>query len=136
MTIRYVRQLDECGCALACTAMVLGLTYEEARERFGDPGNGWGPMRWEEELARAGWAWQFLWRGDQRTNQHRTPWPLAPWAELHMLGVAGGRHQVLMLGDGLILDPWDESRKTLAAYGDDISWMAALYNVRSSPGLI
>lgn len=131
--ISYVKQLDECGCAMACTAMVLGITYEEARAKFGNPGNGWGPSRWEEELAKEGWAWQFIWRYSQRTNQLREPWPPKPWTDLHMLGVWGGRHQALLLGDGSILDPWDESRKTLDAYAGDVAWVAGLYRVGPAP---
>ena len=59
-----VRQEDAFGCAVACVATVLGRTYGEIREAFGDVGRGFTSDVWGEFMAREGYALQHVYRID------------------------------------------------------------------------
>ena len=112
-----VQQEEPQGCAIACVAMVLGVTYTEARRRC-TPGAGpTGLMTHfvaDAVLGEAGFAIRRIYRVGPG-NVPCTPWPPAPFAPLHLAEAmtSQGGHAAVMLADGAILDPWDASRTRL-----------------------
>lgn len=135
--IAHVRQEDPYGCVIACCAMVRGVSYADVAEVLGPPGRGYTRDVWQEHLARHGFATQFLYRVDQIAREERTPWPLSPWADVHLCSVDAGRgtgsHLVVLLGDGTVLDPASDAPRRLSDYGG-ISYMAAVHQVGGFPG--
>lgn len=108
--IQHVPQEDRMGCMIASVAMILGLTYAEAAQRFDATivrRNGASFYWWMEALGQSGWSYQMRWRTDQITNTWRETWPPAPWAPLHICQVRtpDGAHMVVMREDGTVLDP-------------------------------
>lgn len=107
MIVRWVRQEDAEGCALAVLAMLTGETYADVKAAVDGVE---GPRDWEEHgcthhtidrhLATRGWFWQ-----------RRYDWPdvpLEPFAEVHhaqVLQPSGNQHFVVVLGRGAVLDP-------------------------------
>src|SRR5690242_5757128 len=108
--MKLVRQEHANGCTIACLAMVMGVTYQEAL-RFALPDGG-DPkdasichrnLHWW--LADAGFAVAVKYKVQQPGNRERPIWPLAPWADLHHVNLMYSEssklsHAVLMLGDG------------------------------------
>lgn len=130
--IAHVRQEEAFGCAIACCAMVRGVSYAEVRATLGAPGRGFTRDVWHEYLARHGFAIQHLYRIDQLARSEREVWPLAPWADVHLCSVDAGHgmgsHLVVLLRDGTVLDPATEVARRLADY-TDVAYMAAVYAV-------
>ncbi|MEW6626892.1 MAG: hypothetical protein AB1431_08905 [Pseudomonadota bacterium] len=134
--IMHVPQLEQYGCAIACCAMIRGVSYEEAAETFGPPGRGLTHDVWGEYLARHGFAVQHLYRYDQIANGPRSPWPLSPWAPAHICAVDAGHgigsHLIVLLADGAVLDPATDAPRCLSDYGR-ISFMAGIFRVGAHP---
>jgi ABC-type bacteriocin/lantibiotic exporter with double-glycine peptidase domain len=114
-----IAQKDSHGCAIASLAMVTGHDYDKVkafyhpRVDFSREGVAW--YQAEEYLARHGFAVRRFTRYNPATNELREPWPIAPFADVHMCEVVtvDGGHSVVMLADGRVLDPWDELRDSL-----------------------
>jgi hypothetical protein len=111
--IKFVFQDDDLGCMVACLAMILGKTYFECKQYFSPQHDfvteGTYLDYCLEVLLQEGYAWQARWQHSARRRTQNTPWPPAPWADLHWVMVAnlrnGGQHGVIMLRDGRVLDP-------------------------------
>jgi hypothetical protein len=133
--IAHVRQQEPYGCAIACCAMIRGVSYAEVRAVFGSPERGFTHDAWHEYLARHGFATQHLYRVDQLARAEREPWPLAPWADVHLCAVDAGHgmgsHLVVLLRDGTVLDPATDAARCLGDY-PKVSYMAAVYAVGSA----
>jgi hypothetical protein len=135
--ILHVKQRDPNGCVLACVAMIQGLTYDEARARYGDPGSGKTYHWWMDQLGQAGFAYQLYFKFSQQIGGFREPWPLQPWAPAHLCSVDAGRgsgtHLCVMLADGSILDPYFETPQRLSDY-PDVTYMAGIWQTGGSDG--
>lgn len=140
----WVRQEHENGCVVASVAMVLGATYKEVhdalapqvwwydhkepyaqddteREARWHKGTdfsvrGMDSMDAYRWLQTKGYAMQlryrYLWGREPVEN-----WPPNPWAPIHMCSVltpSDNWHEIVMLGNGTLLDPnrapgtWEE----------------------------
>jgi hypothetical protein len=139
MTIHHVRQEDACGCGIACLAMVTGRTYANVKSWEGFVGK---DVRGEHSgltyhdvmqyLTDHGYATALRFRyfpGCSDTGHHtRSPWPTAPYAPAHILSVNAGRHYVVWLPDGTVLDPQSSEPRGLGEYGD-VTYMLGVFRV-------
>lgn len=125
--IRWVQQEDPMGCWVAAMAMVTGKTYAEVKAETGRmAANGGHCWATDQYLAQNGFTIQRYWRHDQFKgrvvgeawhNDKRDPWPLAPFAPLHVCMVQTSTgHMVVMLADGTVLDPATPEPKRLSDY--------------------
>ena len=134
--VTHVRQDDRYGCVVACCAMVSETSYADVAADLGAPGRGFTRDTWMEYLARRGFAVQFHYRYDCIAGKTRDPWPLAPWADLHLCSVDAGHgdgsHVVVMRADGSVLDPVTDSPRRLSDYAA-VAYMAAVYRVEPAP---
>lgn len=125
MKIEHVRQEHSHDCGIACMAMVMGVSLEEARAAYerrypGATANGRGitqgitDVELDVVLAEEGYATARLYSGTK--DRPRTPWPPRPWADAHIACVllANGGHFVVLLRDGTVLDPAHDEPTTLA----------------------
>lgn len=123
MSISYVAQPNGYGCAIACTAMIVGKTYDEMEQWFLDAGLARERMQkgihvfiYAEALWRHGYVLRERWMTDPIKN---TPgdwtWPPEPFAPVHICcaDVAVGHHAFLMLADGTVLDPYKRERDSI-----------------------
>ncbi|MRI57769.1 hypothetical protein D8770_28315 [Methylobacterium sp. DB1607] len=128
----HIRQNDRYGCVVACCAIVRGVPYAEVATDLGPPGRGFTHDTWMEYLARHGFAFQFHYQYDCISGKVRDPWPLSPWADLHICSVDAGHgpgsHAVVMLCDGTVLDPAADAPRRLNDYAS-VAYMAAVYAV-------
>lgn len=112
MTVQRVEQEDKMGCGLACLAMLTGETYRQVKSKV---------VRWEENhgvaefmmkdyLVEQGYASAMKYPHSSSMKIDRTPWPPAPFADVHFVCLdafgSEGFHYVIMLRDGSIIDPW------------------------------
>lgn len=119
MLTTYVKQEHMKGCMVATMAMILGKSYQETLALFPcspDDNNGFSSFVGDTLLVEEGYAVARKYK--TRTgynNQKRAIWPPEPWCDIHWCEVmtAAGGHAIVMLGDGIIMDPWDPSRKSL-----------------------
>lgn len=127
--IAYVAQPNGYGCAIACVAMIAGRTYDEMEALFLEQGlsrermeRGSHSLIWLEALDRFGFAYVQRYKHDPIRNGARASWPPAPFAPVHICStmVAAGQHAVVMLGDGVVLDPYKPERASLL-HGDYLS---------------
>lgn len=132
--MKHVLQEDPLGCLAATFAMVLGITYEEACQKFGghpDRGHSYYCDVWDQQMTEHGWLVARKWQVIQPGNRKRSTWPLEPWADLHECEVKTSMiHSVLMLRDGTVIDPLTPEPKRLSDYSAVLS-MAALYNLKA-----
>ncbi len=118
-TIRWVGQEEGKGCAVACVAMVLSLSYWNARALFPhfDPEAGVLPLDAIRVLGEYGWASveKFPHYSPEKVDRRR--WPLSPFAPVHLVQVIStGCHAVLLLEDGTVLDPLYNRERALHQY--------------------
>ena len=133
MITPWVRQEHSCGCGVAACAMIMGRTYSETLRIFDLPADhdleatGLSEFVLEGVLAGQGFAWAKVYRLRQPANRARHEWPVAPWADKHLVQVStgSGAHYVVMLGDGSILDPVTPDPKKLSDY-KQVYWIAAV----------
>lgn len=121
--ITYVAQPNGYGCAIACCAMILGKTYEEMEAWYLARGctrkrleqGVWDGM-YHQAMYEHGFSYVQLYKCQAISQTHRTPWPMAPFAPVHIVctDVAAGSHAVVWLADGSVLDPYKRERTTLA----------------------
>lgn len=136
--ISYVKQPNSYGCMVASVAMVVGRSYEQIEREcaaacFRKPEcPGIGEIEAFELLHRYGFAIQRRFRFDPVTQTERPVWPCDPWAPIHIAQVHAtqGPHAVVMLQDGKVLDPFDESRKSLRdPLYTHLDWIAGIWRV-------
>jgi hypothetical protein len=117
--------------------MVRGVPYADVASTLGEVGRGFTHDMWMEYLARHGFAVQFHYQHDCIARQTRQPWPLAPWADLHICSVDAGQgmgsHAVVMLADGTVLDPATDTPRRLTDYAS-VAYMAAIHRVPADRG--
>jgi hypothetical protein len=129
--VRWVRQEDDKGCAIASTAMLTGQTYRQVRRAFANcfDDEGVADHAVEEYLVRRGFALQRLRPYSLLRGRHCK---LKPFADLHFCVVASATnevpHMVVMLADGTVLDPLTPTRKRLSDY-DIVIYIAAVIQV-------
>lgn len=122
--IRYVGQPNGYGCAIACVAMITGLTYDATETWMIAQGlplarmvQGIHEGIYLEALDRLGFVYVRRYRCDPFHNRCDRPvWPPDPFAPAHMCSadVRAGHHAFVMLGDGSVLDPFKRERTTIA----------------------
>jgi hypothetical protein len=131
--INHVFQKHRHGCVPASLAMVLGKSYEEAVSILspnGDPDweHGFTFQDFDSALAENGWSVSRKFRFT-KGNIERSEWPPKPWGEIHMALVRcshNSSHAVILMRDGLVLDPLTERPKILKDYVA-VDNVAALY---------
>jgi hypothetical protein len=149
MTVRHVSQEDPCGCVVAALAMVTGRSYEEVKAYFigcdfqtegishddamtylGDTGYAtqrryWPLPYWVPDAKTFEWEMQ---REGGLVQARRKPWPCAPWAPAHLMGINGGRHCVVLLRDGTVLDPNQDAPRRIEDVGH-VSYILGVFQV-------
>lgn len=129
----HVRQEDSDGCLIACMAMVCGTSYAAMRARIPEFDNkGLTLFDFMEVLALDGYAAQHIYQWSRLTKKTREPWPLAPWANVHICGVNEGRHGVVLLRDGTVLDPMCDQPRKWSDY-PNVGYMTAIFAVSEAP---
>lgn len=141
---RHVLAKDDCGCVVACLAMVTGQDYEAVARWLDDhnwPFREGGLYAHQEEqfLDEHGYVVRrraMNHYADGKNNVLRSPWPPAPFADVHLCTVAatedGPHHLVVMLRDGAVLDPATTEPRMLASYHKVFN-VAAVYRVDDRP---
>jgi hypothetical protein len=117
--IQWVGQEEGMGCAIACVAMLLGTTYGSARALFPrfDPAEGVLPLDAVRVLSEYGWASVEKFRHYSPEGRDRRRWPVRPFAPVHLVPVSTtGWHAVLLLADGMVLDPLTPVPQRLSDY--------------------
>ena len=121
--ITFVPQRGETDCVIACLAMVTGKPYDEVLEEFAgywkdNSEEGVGDNAFYQYLGQHGYLVQTFKRLYEPSQTPRTPWPPAPFAPIHVLGVdyMGDEHGIVMDKDGLIHDPYNEGITGLFEY--------------------
>lgn len=138
--IRWVRQEDPSGCVIASLAMVTGRSYATVKSYFEgmDFGDKGGIIHTDAEqyLADTGFAgalkYRFLprfARVDCPNRQFRSPWP-EPFAPAHLIGINSGRHCVVLLRDGTVLDPLQAAPRRIEDCGE-VSYVLGVFKVSS-----
>lgn len=113
LPIKLVLQPEPSGCGIAVVATVAGKTYQEVRQYIhldrDFTQEGMYDSELESLLVQFGFTWQVLTMVNPRLSTRRDPWPPAPWAPLHVAKVTNlresGLHYVVVLPDGMVLDP-------------------------------
>lgn len=124
----WVKQKDIGGCGAATTAMILGCSYEEAKDQIDAAPCHTEPIDWnvgvshieiDYVLGEHGWYGNqvyIAWQQQLVVIDEKPPywelkpgavWPPEPFAPIHYAQVASGNlfHFVVMLADGTVLDP-------------------------------
>lgn len=122
--MKWVGQGHPDGCLLACIAMVIGESYDGVAATF--PKVNIGGFTYHvvyETLNARGFVYQHFYKYDRKANSIREPWPLPPWAPVHICGVDAGRggaasHGVVLLPGGMVLDPATEQPRRMSDYPD------------------
>ena len=129
----HVQQQDSHGCLVACLAMATGHTYERVKTWFTDRGEkfgeGGGITEFEVAayLGEHGFAYRRLYRW-LPGNTKRTAWPTDPFAPIHIVGVNGaGRHGVVWLPNGVVLDPASAELREIANY--EVAYVIGVWRV-------
>lgn len=124
------------GCLVACLSMVTGHAYDDIRSRMNelglyfDVGEGRGGMTIQDVEFYLGdhgfsYALKYRWLG---ANHPRPEWPTAPFAPAHICGMGGaGRHGVVLLPSGDVLDPMHDAPRSLADY--DLAYMLGVWRI-------
>lgn len=127
---RWVGQEHTHGCQVAVCAMLLGITYAEAATLYPRPPDnerGFIDLYLDNILVEHGYAIARKWRHNAAAGGDRTPWPPAPWADVHWCDVVlpAGGHAIVMLGDGTVLDPATPQPRRLTDY-EKVTMVAAI----------
>lgn len=118
--MRYIAQEESDGCLVACVAMVTGRTYREIRAMCDvgyDGGRGRGINEYiaDDILGELGFAVMRRYKHQLRFGRDRIEWPGLPFAPVHIAYVSAtqGPHAVVVLGDGVVYDPFSVHRHSL-----------------------
>lgn len=115
--IKYVAQLEPGGCLVACVAMVTGRTYAEIREMCVDSyKDGIHEFIADNIIYDLGFAIVRRYKHRPRLKRDCDVWPCEPFAPAHfcIVHATQGPHAVVLNELGIVLDPWDPSRISLA----------------------
>lgn len=122
-----VRQEHDWGCGVAALAMVTGQTYDEVRtwilDHWVHAVLGCDPADWLTKhgvtqyvldwyLGEHGYVWRRLYRAWVADDS----WPPKPFAPVHIAQVvqpSGNAHFVVLMADGLVLDPMSVNPRSL-----------------------
>lgn len=133
--VSWVKQEDSHGCGIACLAMVTGKTYTEIRSWFKRPDfskEGVTFYEVDHYLTEHGYAVARKWQVTQNEerNKRRDIWPALPFADVHICSVRNehSQHFVVMLADGMVLDPLFNTPRTLADYVE-VCNVAAIHRI-------
>lgn len=128
MKVRWIKQEDAHGCGLATLAMLTGKTYGEVKAdflkypkrfesgRFASRGITY--LQIEGYLAEHGYAVARK-CGWHPISVRKRKFPPKPFADVHYCEVeqfSNNWHFIVWLGDGTILDPLTDEKKTFADY--------------------
>jgi hypothetical protein len=127
LPIPYALQEDPSGCMLAAIAMVTETDYQTVRAGFAESKVEHGIDHYEADqyLAERGWATARKFETyqppqDRFKNEHRSEWPVEPFADRHICVVTNisntGSHAVVLLADGRVMDPWWGIIKSISEY--------------------
>lgn len=113
-----IQQEHQFGCAIAVTAMILGVEYQSALALFlGHPDIqlGYGCHVTDSILIEHGYALGRKYKTTRPGNTLREIWPVEPWGKVHWCEVMtqAGAHAIIMLEDGTVLDPHTPDRTRL-----------------------
>lgn len=114
LPLKLVIQPENCGCALAAVATVVGKTYAEVRQYIHMDRDFTQQGTYDNEMLSLlevfGYSYQSRSRWVSRLDAEREQWPCEPWADVHLCVVRNlpdtSYHMVVMLRDGRVLDPW------------------------------
>lgn len=143
---RLVRQEASHECGIACMAMVMGVSLEDARGAYdavypGGRAKGRGvtegitDVELDVVLAECGFATARLYSGGKK---RRAVWPPEPWADAHIATVilVNGGHYVVLLRDGTVLDPMADDPRTLRhPHYISVNSVAAVVPTGPGPGV-
>lgn len=122
-SVIYVETAEPNGCVIACLAMITNQTFydvlQEMEHYWKNEGEeeGTDDAAWIAYLAARGYAIQDIEHEYVPEDRLIKPWPLKPFAPIHMLFVyAEGPHAVIMDEDGIIFDPNDALMKAQSDY--------------------
>jgi hypothetical protein len=124
--IRWVKQEEPCGCGIACLAMLTGVDYWTVRRAWPDEHNfATGGIDCHDAthyLGDRGIAHVMRYRFELGLNRVgaqviRRDWP-QPFAPGHIIAINGSRHDVVLLADGTVLDPQNETPRRLEDVGE------------------
>ena len=133
--MRLVKQQHAMGCGVACVAMILGETYEDACRHF--PGvdfetRGIVYLQVDSLLMDRGYAVRRMYR---QTHQYidRPLWPPTPFAAQHVCQVVIGQncHFVVMDSGGIVLDPLKDLVGSLFDY-EKVNQVMGLYLISAA----
>ncbi len=139
---RWVQQKHKNGCGIACLAMILKTTYDEADTLFSIfNGEGILVAQMDELLACYGYAIARISKKTYLRGYKEVPrdnWPVTPFAPIHLCLVRVSKrakidHFIIMLKDGTILDPDNKDKKSLSDY-HDVHHIAGITKIRSFDG--
>lgn len=122
MQIRWVRQKEPNGCLCATLAMILGVTYSDARNMLGEPSAAgcYSGYKARQILQEHGWALCQVNRkrtdGTERDLRRVQPFALLHLVTVKVESVSPTFHSVVMLRDGRVLDPLDRAPRRLSDY--------------------
>jgi hypothetical protein len=125
--MKLIRQQDPAGCALACIAMATRHSYETVKRWFplSDFVNyGITHHDIEDYLGDHGFrfARKYRWLPGRDPKTLKQPerklWPPQPFAPVHIIGINDGRHDVVWLPDGTVLDPNHEEPRHITQVGN------------------
>lgn len=117
--IERIEQRGLHDCQIAVCAMILGVSYDEARAHYpAKIGRGFSELYIDNILVEHGYAIARKYHANCAAGRKREPWPPKPWGDLHFAHVenAAGIHAVVVLADGTVIDPYDARRKRLDGY--------------------
>lgn len=116
--IKWVGQEDTHGCVLAALAMLTGQTYAEVKAGFTDWSGGISLIfDGFTYLAEHGYAVAPKYIHYHPLKENRDPWPVAPFADVHLCEVLTSRaHAVVLLSNGTVLDPITPEPRKLSDY--------------------
>ena len=123
MVYSNVRQKEARGCGIAVLAIVTGKTYDEIAAYFGGEFESQGLYLHDLDvfLSNNGFAYARRFRiGGFRRRTEQTPWPVPPFAPVHIVEVryasAPVNHFVVMRRDGTVLDPLQDAERSITDY--------------------
>lgn len=141
-SVQYVKTAEQNGCVIACLAMITEQSFYDVlsdMDRYWKnegQDEGTDDIAWVHYLSAHGYAIQDIDHEYTPDDKLIKPWPLKPFAPIHMLFVyADGPHAVVMLNDGTIYDPNDVLIKSITEY-HRVYRMIGIWKVRNEMDFI
>ena len=134
-SVRWVRQKHLIGCVVAALAMIAGEEYDAIHADFPETNDESGANIFEAEeyLMDRGYAIRRK-RMFRTKERRRSPWPPEPFGDVHLCEVrvrkeSSCNHAVVLLKDGIVLDPETPDPKRLDDY-HEVFGVAAVHTPR------